>query len=211
MGIQLSFWIEMIATAAFAITAVLALANRGVDLFGALVLGVITAVGGGTIRDLILGVKVFWAVDQSYLWLALAASAATFAFRPLFRQRLVFRTMLYIDALGAALFGVQASAKVWDSNFGVPLAPVILGVITAIGGSLVRDVLAGHRTILMSRELYAVPVTAGCVTFAAMSAYAPQLRDETLLISIAIIFFFRAAAIHWNLQVPERLITKPRS
>ena len=75
----LSFWIAMAGTVAFAVTAVLALAPRGIDLFGACVLGIITAIGGGTVRDLILGVPVFWATDLSYIWVALAASIATFS------------------------------------------------------------------------------------------------------------------------------------
>ncbi|OZB46630.1 MAG: hypothetical protein B7X60_07980, partial [Polynucleobacter sp. 39-45-136] len=65
---QINFWIGMIATVAFAVTGVLAISDRGVDLFGVLVLGVITAIGGGTIRDMILDVPAFWSISQIYIW-----------------------------------------------------------------------------------------------------------------------------------------------
>ena len=75
---NLSFWIGIIATIAFAVTGVLAIADRGVDLFGVLVLGLITAIGGGTVRDLILETPVFWASMPIYVWVALGASAIAF-------------------------------------------------------------------------------------------------------------------------------------
>jgi uncharacterized membrane protein YeiH len=130
---NLSFWIGIIATIAFAVTGVLAIADRGVDLFGVMVLGLITAIGGGTLRDLILETPVFWASLPIYLWVALAASAITFYLEAFFTQPQIFRWMLYLDGFGAALFGIQGADKAWNMDFGLPLAPVILGVITAIG------------------------------------------------------------------------------
>ena len=73
--------------------------------------------------------------------------------------------MLYIDGFGAALFAIQGVDKAWTMNYGLPVAPVILGVITAIGGGLIRDVLAGRKTLIMSHELYAIPVTFGCCAY----------------------------------------------
>ena len=200
----------MIATAAFAITAVLALADADVDLFAPMVLGVITAVGGGTVRDVVLGVPVFSAEDQTYIWIALSASLIAFASRSLLTQPQVLSLMLYIDGLGAALFGIQGASKAWQLNFGIPVAPVILGITTAIGGGLIRDVLAGRQTLLMSRELYAIPVTMGCIAYAVLVDYVPEDTQVAALLSIILIFSFRAAAIHWNLRVPDRFIGRPR-
>jgi uncharacterized membrane protein YeiH len=206
----LSFWIQMVATAAFAITAVLALADPGVDLFAAMVLGIITAVGGGTVRDVILGVPVFWVEDQTYIWVALTASVVAFASRSFLTQPQVLSSMLYIDGLGAALFGIQGASKSWQLDFGLPVAPVILGITTAIGGGLIRDVLAGRQTLLMSRELYAIPVTIGCVVYAGLVQFFPEQIQVAAFLSIILIFSFRAAAIHWNLRMPDRFITRPR-
>lgn len=195
--------IAMAATVAFAVTAVLAIRkDSDLDLLGATVLGLITAIGGGTIRDVILDVPVFWAQDLSYIWVATGASVAAFYGRKLFAGRHVYSLMLYLDGFGVAMFSIQAAAKVWNLNFGIPAAPVILGVITAIGGGLVRDVLAGRTTLLMRPELYATPVLLGCSAFVLVLEYLPDHRVGGALICILAIFALRAAAIHWNLTMP---------
>ena len=208
---SLSFWIAMAGTVAFAVTAVLALAPRGIDLFGACVLGIITAIGGGTVRDLILGVPVFWATDLSYIWVALAASIAAFSAHSLFNRKNIHSLMLYIDGLGVSLFAIQAVDKVWGLGFGLPLAPILLGIVTAIGGGLIRDVLAGRETLLMSRELYAVPVMLGCTLYVVLLYLIPDYRFICALGCFVFIFAIRAAAIHWNLSVPDWLTMRVKS
>jgi len=207
---EINFWIGVIATMAFAVTGVLAIADRGVDLFGVLVLGLITAIGGGTIRDIIVGAPIFWADNQIYVWLALGASVLTFFAESFFTQPQIYRWMLYIDGFGAALFGIQGANKAWDMSFGLPVAPVILGVITAIGGGLLRDILAGRKTLLMSHELYAIPVTLGCCAYVLVLNFIPQYALEGSVTCMLGIFGLRAAAIHWDLRVPKMLITKTR-
>ena len=207
---QINFWVGIIATMAFAVTGVLAIADRGVDLFGVLVLGLIAAIGGGTIRDLILEVPTFWSENQIYVWLALGASVLTFFAEPFFTQPQIYRLMLYIDGFGAALFAIQGADKAWGMDFGLPVAPVILGVITAIGGGLLRDVLAGRKTLLMSHELYAIPVTLGCCSYVLVLNFIPQYAIEGSVLCMLGIFGLRAAAIYWNLRVPKMFITKKR-
>lgn len=207
---EINFWIGIIATIAFAITGVLAIANRGVDLFGVTVLGVITAIGGGTLRDIILEVPAFWVTAQIYIWVALVACIVTFVAESFFTQPQIYRWMLYIDALGAALFGIQGVDKAWNLEFGLPVAPVILGVVTAIGGGLLRDILAGRKTLLMSHELYAIPVTLGCFLYVLILNFLPQYTFEGSIICMLVIFGIRAAAICWDLRVPKLFITKTR-
>jgi uncharacterized membrane protein YeiH len=207
---DINYWIGIIATMAFAVTGVLAIADRGVDLFGVLVLGLITAIGGGTIRDIILEAPVFWSESQIYVWLALVASVIAFFAESFFTQPQIYRWMLYIDGFGAALFAIQGADKASNMNFGLPVAPVILGVITAIGGGLLRDILAGRKTLLMSHELYAIPVTLGCCMYVLVLNFMPQFVVEGSVICMFGIFGLRAAAIHWNLRVPKILITKTR-
>ncbi len=192
------------ATVAFATTAVLAIKrDRKIDLLGAIVLGLITAIGGGTIRDVILDVPVFWSEDLLYVWVAVGSSVAAFYWRShRFTDRYLYGLMLYLDGLGAAMFGIQAAAKVWDLGFGLPAGPVILGVVTAIGGGLVRDTLAGRTTLLMRPELYATPVLLGCTAFVMVLKYLPDYRLAGLLICILATFALRAAAIHWDLTMP---------
>jgi len=201
--------ISMAATVAFSVTAVLAIReDRDLDIFGATVLGLITAIGGGTIRDIIVDVPVFWSIDLNYIWVGIAASILAFYGRRLFEVRMIYRIMLYVDGLGAAVFGIQATEKVWDLDFGLPAAPVILGIVTAIGGGLIRDVLASRTTLLMRPELYAVPVTMGCMAFVAVMHYLPEYRHQGALICMFATFAVRAAAIRWNLTMPVLARTK---
>ncbi|MGB5834603.1 MAG: trimeric intracellular cation channel family protein [Thiohalocapsa sp.] len=206
-----SYWMGMAGITAFAVTAVLVLAPRGIDLFSAIVLGIITAVGGGTLRDLILDVPVFWSVDLNYLWVAIAASLVTFYADALLTRKEIFRLMLYVDGLGAALFAIQTVDKSWGMDFGRPLAPIILGIVTAIGGGLLRDVLAGRQTLLMTRELYATPVLIGCTLYVALLAWVPDYRSVGAHGCVAVIFALRAAAIRWDLTMPHWLMTKPKA
>jgi uncharacterized membrane protein YeiH len=200
---QLQYWIGMAGTVAFAATAVLAVTALGIDLFGACVMGVITAIGGGTVRDVILDAPVFWSLDLNYIWVALAASFVTFFANRLMTRRNIYTLMLYIDGLAVALFAVQAAHKVWALNFGLPLAPILLGVITAIGGGLIRDLLAGRPTLLMGREIYAIPVTVGCTLYVALLYLLPANSIVAGFVCVALIFGFRAAVIHWGLQLPS--------
>lgn len=198
-----SDFLAMAATVAFAVTAVLAIrSDRAVDIFGATVLGLITAIGGGTIRDVILDAPVFWAADLSYIWIACVASVLAFYGRKFFSGRYIYAAMLYVDGFGAAMFGIQGAGKVWDLGFGLPAAPVILGIVTAIGGGLIRDVLAGRTTLLMRPELYAVPVCLGCTAYVLVLEFLPEQRLVGSIVCLLGTFGLRAAAIHWNLSMP---------
>lgn len=207
----LMFWLATIATLAFAITAVLAIADRGVDIFGVVVLGVITAVGGGTVRDLILDVQPLWVEDLVFVRVAIFSSLLAFIGRSFFTQPQVFTLMLYLDGLGAALFGIQGAMKTYELDFGWPLAPVILGIITAIGGGILRDVIAGRKNLLMSTELYAIPVALGCSLLMVGLHFYPQQAVQMLIACTAVTFLMRAAAIHWNLKVPAVLVTHSKA
>lgn len=196
---------QMAGTVAFAVTAVLAVVPQRVSLFTACVMGIITAVGGGTIRDIVTDQPVFWSVDLNYIWVALAASVVAFWAHGYLGRRAIFQSMLYLDALGVALFTVQATGTVWKLGFALPAGPVILGVVTAIGGGLMRDVLAGRPTLLMNQELYALPVLLGSILLVVLMSLFPDTWQINAAICFLLIFGMRAAAIRWNWQWPNWL------
>ena len=195
---------EMLGTAVFAITGVLAIRKVGVDLFGAVVLGIITSIGGGTIRDLLLDLPIFWIADFNYIWVALFASLLAYFLTNRLHQR--YQLLLYLDGFAAALFGIVATEKVLGLHLAAPLA-VMMGVLTSIGGGIARDVLAGRASLLMSREIYATPILLGSTLYV-------LLRDAFPSISvagwIALIFTagFRFLAIYKQLQMPEIFSTR---
>ena len=196
---------EMLGTAVFAITGVLAVTRRGLDIFGALVLGLATALGGGTVRDVMIRAPVFWFADLNYVWVALLGALGVFWVTP--RLRSTYLALLYLDALGAALFAVSATNKVLLLRLPGAVA-VTMGVLTGIGGGLLRDVLAGRPTLLMSREIYATPILLGCTLFSGARHLGLDFRPAAL-VSIAVIFGIRALAIHRHLEMPGWLTQRP--
>jgi uncharacterized membrane protein YeiH len=208
---NVQYIIVMAGTIAFAVTAVLAVAPKGIDLFGACVMGVITAIGGGTLRDMIMNEPVFWANDLNYVWVAIAASLAAFWAQAFFTRREIYRLMLYVDALGVALFSIGATQKVLALEFGWPVAPVLLGILTAIGGGLIRDVLAGNQTLLMTREIYAIPVMLGSTLYVLLLTFYPEQQIPIGLGCMLLVFGGRAAAIYWKLEVPDWLVANPKT
>jgi hypothetical protein len=162
-------------------------------------------------RDLILGVQPFWVEDLVFVQVAIFSSLLAFVARSFFTQPQVFALMLYLDGLGAALFGMQGAMKTYELDFGWPLAPVILGVVTAIGGGILRDVIAGRKNLLMSTELYAIPVSLGCLLLMLSLNLYPEHGVQMLIACTIVTFLMRASAIHWNLKVPACLVTHSKS
>ncbi|WP_085725115.1 trimeric intracellular cation channel family protein [Pseudomonas sp. R37(2017)] len=195
---------EMLGIAIFSITGVLAIKKPGVDLFGAVVLGIITAIGGGTIRDLLLDRPIFWIADFNYIWAALFAALLAFFLTKRLQQR--YQLLLYLDGLAAALFGLAATEKVLALHLAAPLA-VMMGVLTSIGGGIARDVLAGRASLLMSREIYATPILLGCTLYVLLRDLFPSVWIAG---SIASTFTFglRSLAIYKQLQMPAIFSTQ---
>lgn len=174
-------------------------------------MGIITAVGGGTIRDIILEVPVFWAADLNYIWIAIVSSIIAFYGNRLMARKHVYNLMLYIDGIGVALFVIQGTQKVMVLDFAMPLGPILLGLTTAIGGGLTRDVLAGNATLLMKKELYAFPLAIGAVLYMFLMLKFPNHGILIGVICAVITFAIRAAAIYWNLTVPNWMLLKTSS
>ena len=195
--------VQMIGNAVFAATGVLAVNRRGLDVFGGVVLGIVTAIGGGTIRDLVVGAPVFWVADPNYLLVAVLASVVAF-----FASKRIagYQLLLYLDAVGVALVGVQATEKVLALGHGGPIS-ISMGVLTGIGGGLVRDVLASRPTLLMSREIYATPILIGCTLYVGLRQ-TPLNLGWALAIAAASILLIRAAAIRWHIQMPGWLTSR---
>ena len=208
---KLSYLIDMAGTVAFAVTAVLGVIALDITIFEAVVFAIITAVGGGTVRDVILDVPVFWFNDLNYIWVAIYSGAIAYVARSQFTRKQLYELMLYLDGLGAALFGIQGTAKAWDLNLGLPVAPVILGLITAIGGGLIRDVLTGQKNLLMKRQFYAVPVVLASTLFVVILTFFPQHRFIGSIGCVLVSFVFRSAAIRWNLTLPDWSRTKAKN
>lgn len=194
-------WIEYFAVAVCAITAVLAAEGKHVDLFGVLVLALVTAVGGGTIRDLCLGVRpVFWIEQPQVVWTALIAASVTFVIVRF--THLPSRLLDVADAFGLALFGIAGTEKALA--YGTPgIVAVLLGIVTGVAGGILRDVLRSEIPWVFKAEVnfYATAVFAGGLVFVALREYLPPSETHRY-IGMAVILVMRLAAMKWKLRLP---------
>ena len=199
------FYLGLIGIAAFSITGVIAAGKKGMDLFSILLLGVVTALGGGTLRDVILDTNpVFWIANHSYLWTSVLA--ATFAFFAVRLTSHLFPVFLYLDAFGLALFTILASEKTLHLGFSSTVA-VLMGVITGITGGMLRDILTGRMPLLLGKEFYATPALLGAIVFIILNANS-DLHAFNRLCAIGIILVLRILAIKWGLYYPTWLTYK---
>ena len=195
---ELVYVMGMSAVAVSAITGVLEAGRKRIDLFGVVLVALTSALGGGTIRDLLLARPVFWVADQTYLVAAIAAGVATFVLVRL--VRLPANLFLLPDALGLALFtviGTQAAL-----GYGAPwFVATFLGLVTGVAGGVLRDILCNEVPLVFAGELYATASWAGAAVFIALlHAGVSGLIASTL--AMAAIFLMRVAAIHWHLTLP---------
>lgn len=188
--------------AVFAATGVLAAARQDMDLLSLVIIGIVTAVGGGTLRDLMLDVQVFWIADP--LTVSVAAAAAILTFFLERRARITEQVLLNLDGIAMAVFAILATEKTLLLGHG-PAIALVMGVITAIGGGLLRDVITGHPTVLMRREIYITPVLAGGVLHIALRSSTSLPRDTIVVASIVLVAALRVAALRYGWAFPAWL------
>jgi uncharacterized membrane protein YeiH len=203
-----TYWAGLVGIAVFAVTGVLAAAHRRLDLFAVVVIGVVTAVGGGTVRGIVLGVPVFWLHDFTYVSVAFGATVLAFVLDRHLRD--TYTLLLYLDGLACALFTVLAIDKTLALGHSAPVA-VVMGIVTGIGGGLIRDVLIGEPTLLTRRELYATPILLGGLLYVGLLQVVPEQSELAALASALALFVIRAAAIRYGLGYPAWLTVRPRT
>ena len=198
----MSPWFEHFAVAVCAISGVLAATGQKLDLFGVLVLALVTSVGGGTIRDLCLGVRpVFWVQDPSHIVTATLAALGTFVVARYWKMP--HKALLIADAFGLALFtivGVEKSLVYQSSG----LIAVLLGVVTGVAGGMLRDVLRREVPMVFKPDIYfyATAAFAGAVVYVLLVRFAPAFTGGRE-ISMAVILLLRLAAMGWKWRLPE--------
>jgi uncharacterized membrane protein YeiH len=192
------FVLGLAGVAVFAVSGVLAVGDKQLDLFGALVLGVVTAVGGGTIRDVILGLDVFWVAEPVFIVAAAVAALLTMAAERL--TSLPRRLILFADAAGLALFSVLGAERSLDAGSGYLIAAV-MGLLTGAAGGMLRDVLAGEIPLVFRRELYATAGVAAALGYLLMRA-AGSGSVPAMVAGVVIGLTLRLAALRWKLGLP---------
>jgi uncharacterized membrane protein YeiH len=192
--------LDLIGTFVFAISGGMLGVRRGMDLFGVLVLAFVTAVFGGILRDLLIGAVPPAAVASSlYLVLAVTASLLTFWCHGLFAR--LQQPVLFFDAAGLGIFAVAGTQKAIDYGLNWPMAAV-LGMISGIGGGMLRDVLAAQIPVVLRSDIYAIAALAGGLVVVAGS-YLGLPSTFVTLAGAALCVFLRVMPIYRGWKLPN--------
>ncbi|MGU3399019.1 trimeric intracellular cation channel family protein [Brucellaceae bacterium D45D] len=198
---NISDWANFAGVFIFAATGALAASRRQLDIIGFIFLANITGIGGGTIRDLILGdAPVFWVKEPAYL--LAATSAAILVYFTAHRVESRYRVLLWCDAIGMSAYSVMGAAKGLALGFS-PWVALVTGIFTATLGGILRDMVAGEPSVLMRREIYVSAALAGACVYVVLESATALNPFVSAVIASAIAFLIRggALAFGWNLPV----------
>jgi len=198
---QLPYYIDLLGTLVFAVSGALAASDKNMykDIFGVTFTGFVTAVGGGTLRDMILGVRPTWVVDGNYLIAITIGVLFAIAFKYyIIKFR---RTFFIFDTIGIALYtvvGVQKSLA-FDVS---PLAAIIMGMFSAVMGGVIRDTLINEIPLIFKKEIYATACLSGAAIFVVLKFL--KVDDNiNSFVSVFIIIFIRVISVKYHLTLPK--------
>lgn len=200
MPIDIISWIDFAGVAAFSISGVFAAMHNKLDIFGVLIIAFVTALGGGTLRDILIGeLPVTWMFNLNYGLVVLISAVITILFKNYIQN---YRTtLLLFDSLGLGLFTILGLQK----GLALDLHPaicVLLGTVTASFGGVIRDILLNNIPVIFHKEIYATACILGGVLFFLLSK--TSLNTEWLyVICIAVVVLTRIMAVRFNLRLPS--------
>jgi uncharacterized membrane protein YeiH len=184
----------------FAVSGALVASRKQMDIVGFALLATVTGIGGGTLRDVLLGqLPVFWVRDPAYLVACVVVSGLVFltAHIPQSRHRL----LLWFDALGLSLFAVAGAERALLAGSGATVA-VAMGIVTATFGGIIRDVLGAESPVVLSREIYVTAALLGAMVFVSGSLLGFP-REVATIVGLTAGFALRGAALHWGWSLPR--------
>ncbi len=197
---MLLYLIDIIGTVAFAVSGVLLAFKLRLDAVGVIVLASVTAIGGGTMRDMILNVPVFWLNNDQYIFIIIATCFAMIFF--IKKPTKVPKFMLpFFDAIGLGLFAIVGAEKALNLGFS-PTVAVIMGTLTGCGGGVIRDMFGGQIPIIFQKEIYATACIVGTIIYCIME-YIGISSQINVILGIVIVVLIRLLALKWELSLPN--------
>jgi uncharacterized membrane protein YeiH len=195
----LLYYLDLAGVAVFAVSGVLAARDRGLDLLGVVTVAAITAIGGGTLRDLLLDRHpIFWVMDSWYLIVIVASAMLTVAY--VRRWPAPGATLLVADALGLALFALSG-ARLAQAAECPSLIVVVMGTMTGVTGGVLRDVITAHFPLIMRGEIYATAAILGITVYLVLPAFGVP-PGPAFVVGMIVVVAARLLAIRWGLQLP---------
>jgi len=195
---RLLYLFDIFAVIVFAVSGALVASRKRLDVMGFMWLAVVTGVGGGTIRDLILNVPVFWVLNPLYVSACLVTAIVMHFVAPLVESR--YTTLLWFDAFGLALVTVAGTVKAVD--VGTPaLVAIAMGAVTGCVGGIIRDTLGHVPSVLLRREVYVTASVIGACTYVGLNAVG-AIRPAAMITGFLVTFIVRSLAIVFGWSLP---------
>lgn len=194
------YLLDILGTFAFAISGALVASEQKLDLFGVVIIAFVTAVGGGMLRDILINAHpINWIGDLNYIYIIFVAVLATF----LFKSKILplYKTLFLFDTVGISVFTLLGLQKglTFDLH---PLVALIMGMISAVFGGVLRDVLTNKVPLIFEKEIYASACLAGGVSYLILN-YLEIPKDYNFIISASVIIIVRLIAVKFHLQLPK--------
>jgi uncharacterized membrane protein YeiH len=195
--------LDLMGTIVFAITGLLAASRHRLDLFGAIVLAMVTAVGGGTLRDLILNVPVFWLTHTEYIYIIVATTLMVAFYR---RAHVIpVQVLLLLDAIGLAVFSIIGAQKALSLGFADVIA-VMMGIMTGVVGGMIRDVLVGEVPLILRKEIYATASFLGASVYVVSVSFS-SIAWLAILLSMTATLVARLGGVFLGWRLPKFITT----
>jgi uncharacterized membrane protein YeiH len=196
--INFTIIIEFLGTFAFAISGIRLASGKDIDWFGAYIIGLVTAIGGGTTRDLLLNVTPFWMLDARYLIITAVALLSTLLLKDkLFKWG---NTLFLFDTIGLGLFTIVGISISLDAGLSFWVC-IIMGTITGSLGGVIRDVLINEVPLLFRKDIYALTCVAGGIVYFACHKFGLQSPFSEIIGALTVIIF-RIIAVKFHLKLP---------
>lgn len=192
---------DLFGSVVFSISGALAACERRMDVFGMAALAIVTAIGGGTLRDMMLGLPAFWLSDTTSIWLALGSTALCFAFSKRLTESSTATWLLVFDAFGLAVFAVEGAAKAFAVTDSFTVA-IMMGMLTGAGGGIIRDVLSAQMPLIFRKEIYATAALLGAGMYVVLARCGLSLW-LCVMPAILATLVLRLLAISYNLTLPR--------
>lgn len=205
---ELIYVLDILGTFAFAISGALVASDKDFDLFGVLIIAFVTAVGGGMLRDVLINAHpINWIGDLNYLYTIFAAVIFTM----LFKSKIAYlsKTMFLFDTVGLSVFTLLGLEKGLSYNLH-PIIALIMGMISAVFGGVLRDVLTNKIPLIFHKEIYASACLAGGITYLILNEFGVQ-ENIIFVIAASVIVIIRVIAVKFKFQLPiikDDLFTK---
>ena len=197
---ELIYTLDILGTFAFAISGALVASDKNFDLFGVLIIAFVTAVGGGMLRDVLINAHpINWIGDLNYVWTILAAVITTI----LFKSKILplSKTLFLFDTIGLGVFTLLGLQKGLAYNLH-PIIALIMGMISAVFGGVLRDILTNKVPLIFEKEIYASACLVGGVLYLSLD-YFEVNQNVSFVFAATIIFTIRLVAVKFHLQLPK--------